>query len=711
MPDTRSQRFVTAGGVEVTRHREIVDADAAVDEVIAALGGRTGCLLSSQVDFPGKYARFDLALVDPPVSVIRRAGELRIVANTARGQLLKDILDEAVTRAGAGAVPDGLARDEEYRTRRSPLFAALRAIRDTMASGEDEHLGLYGAFGYDLVFELEPIIQSLDRAGAPDLVLHVPDRILVVDRKREHAEIRSYDFAVDGRSTAGLDRPEVRAPYVPADVRPEMFRPGSYASVVEKAKDYFVRGDLFEVVPGHVLEVACDSPEAFYRRLMSQNPAPYSVFMNLGYGEFLVGASPEMFVRVVGDRVESCPISGTVRRGASALEDAARTAELINSVKDETELTMCTDVDRNDKSRVCVPGSVRVIGRRELEYYSRLIHTVDHVEGRLRPDLDALDAFASHMWAVTVTGAPKRKAIEFIEAHEQTARGWYGGAVGALLFNGDINTGITLRTASVRDGMARIRAGATLLNASDAADEEAETLLKASALIGAAQGVTPGAAPASPSSDGDGDGLAALVVDFDDSFVNTLADYFRQTGAQVRTVRWNDAARVLAEGGHDLVVLSPGPGTPAEFGMHDLIAAAARTGTPQFGVCLGMQGLAEYAGARLTTGTVPMHGVASDVLVRGDVLFDGLPDEVRVGRYHSLVVEPATLPDEVRVTGRTEDGVVMALEIDGLNACGVQFHPESIMTARDDHGLRLIGNVVRWAAGLRTRSTPPSVAW
>src|SRR5581483_960657 len=142
-----------------------------------------------------------------------------------------------------------------------------------------------------------------------------------------------------------------------------------------------------------------------------------------------------------------------------------------------------TDVDRNDKSRICVPGSVRVIGRRQIEMYSRLIHTVDHVEGELRPEFDALDAFLAHTWAVTVTGAPKAWAMQFLEDHEKSARAWYGGAVGVVGFNGHLNTGLTLRTIHVKGGTARVRVGATLLYDSDPDAEEQETRLKASAFL------------------------------------------------------------------------------------------------------------------------------------------------------------------------------------------------------------------------------------
>ena len=270
--------------------------------------------------------------------------------------------------------------------------------------------------------------------------------------------------------------------------------------MVDLARQKFARGDLFEVVPGHTFHARCPAPAAFFERLRERNPAPYEFLLNLGAGEYLVGASPEMYVRVTGSRVETCPISGTIARGASPLEDAEAIRTLLNSAKEESELTMCTDVDRNDKSRICVPGSIKVIGRRQIEMYSRLIHTVDHVEGTLRPGFDALDAFLSHMWAVTVTGAPKNWAMQFIEDHETTPRRWYGGAVGMIGFDGNMNTGLTLRTAHISGGVAAVRVGATLLFDSDPDDEERETKLKARALLETlAEAERGGAGPAASS--------------------------------------------------------------------------------------------------------------------------------------------------------------------------------------------------------------------
>ena len=471
--------------------------------------------------------------------------------------------------------------------------------------------------------------------------------------------------------------------------------PGEYAAMVRLAREAFKRGDLFEVVPGQTFFEPCpSSPSELFLRLRERNPSPYGFLMNLGEAEYLVGASPEMYVRVDDDRVETCPISGTIARGRDPIGDAAQIVALLTSAKDESELTMCTDVDRNDKSRICVPGSVRVIGRRQIEMYSRLIHTVDHVEGRLRPGFDALDAFLAHAWEVTVTGAPKTWAMQFIEDHERSARGWYGGAVGLLGFDGNLNTGLTLRTIRVKDGAAEIRAGATLLYDSDPDAEEAETRLKASAFLDAIR--RPRGAEARASVDGarPGEGRRVLLVDHQDSFVHTLANYVRQTGAEVVTLRAGFPETVLDRLAPDLVVLSPGPGIPRDFDVSGTLDALLRRGIPTFGVCLGLQGMVEHFGGELGVLDYPMHGKASRVRVLGGRLFAGLPAEFTAGRYHSLYALREKLPAALEVTAESEDGVVMALEHAALPFAAVQFHPESIMSLEDEVGLRLLANVV-----------------
>ena len=382
-----------------------------------------------------------------------------------------------------------------------------------------------------------------------------------------------------------------------------------------------------------------------------------------------------------------------------------------SDLKEESELTMCTDVDRNDKSRVCEPGSVRVIGRRQIEIYSRLIHTVDHVEGRLRPGFDALDAFLTHMWAVTVTGAPKTWAMQFIEDHENGPRRWYGGAVGMIGFDGGMNTGLTLRTAHIRNGVAAVRAGATLLFESDPAAEERETQLKARALLetlGESQPAPGEAAPSGSALSRAGEELRVLLVDHQDSFVHTLAGYFREAGAEVTTLRAGFDTALLGQYAPDLVVLSPGPGRPSDFGCDELLSALDERGIAAFGVCLGLQAMVEHAGGQLALLASPAHGKPGSVRVlvgpAASGLLAGLPAEFTAGRYHSLHAVPEGVGGGFTVTAVTPDGVVMAIENDEAGRWGVQFHPESILTASGRAGHQVIANVLRLArARSRTR--------
>ncbi len=712
--------YITGGGIGV--RREICEGryQPADNALAQALDRRRGVLFSSSFEFPGRYTRWDMGFVDPPLAFTARGRNFSVDALNPRGRVLLPAIAQALSPLSeaslepignsrlSGAVAETAERfPEERRSRQPSVFSVLRALVDLFSSPEDQHLGLYGAFGYDLVFQFEPMPLRLPRADDQrDLVLYLPDEILVVDHMRQIAATHRYEFELSGASTAGLPRETPTAAYRPdrsAAVAPSEsdHGPGEYAALVERAKEAFVRGDLFEVVVGQLFAERCaDPPSVVFQRLRQANPAPYGALINLGEGEFLVSASPEMFVRVEGRRIETCPISGTIARGRDPVEDAERIRELLNSTKDESELTMCTDVDRNDKSRVAVPGSVRVIGRRQIELYSRLIHTVDHVEGELCAEFDALDGFLSHAWAVTVTGAPKLWAIRFIEEQERSARRWYGGAIGRVTFDGNMNTGLTLRTIRIKDGVGEVRAGATLLYDSDPQAEEAECRLKASAMFTAIRGKAAAASDArAVAGAGVGRGARVLLVDHEDSFVHTLANYIRSTGAEVSTMRPEMARAELRRGAApDLVVLSPGPGRPADFAMAETIDLVIGRSLPIFGVCLGLQGIVEYFGGALDVLGTPYHGKPSLVRVLGGRLLRDLPDEFTVGRYHSLYARRNTLPAALSVTAETADGVVMAIEHTELPIAAVQFHPELVMTLRDEIGMPIIAAVL---SGLR----------
>jgi len=755
-----SSTYVTQGKVVVIS--EVEDVEDSLGEVQALakkLDSCRGCLLSSSYEYPGRYAQWTLGFANPPVAFEAWGKRFRFKALNRRGvpflaALKKAMLEcEAVAECKAeGDSLHGHVKEaegfftEEERSKQPSIFSVVRAIVEMFKSKEDPHMGMYGAFGYDLCFQFDKYeLHQKRNPEQRDLVMYIPDTLLVVNHNAKQAWRMKYDFVfadvgssltvTQGLDRGGEDRPFQPRTEMPAGISKREFAPGEFSKLVDKAKEKFARGDLFEAVLSQTFREPCAAPPSdIFTCLQKRNPSPYGFHINLGEDEFLVGASPEMFVRVEknlqGLRVETCPISGTIRRGKDALEDADNIRRILTDPKEESEITMCTDVDRNDKSRICEHGTVSVIGRRQIEMYSRLIHTVDHVEGYLRPGFDAIDAFLVHTWAVTVCGAPKSWAMQFVEEVERSQRCWYGASVGHIAFDGHLNTGLTLRTIRIKNGVAEVRAGATLLYDSVPELEEAETELKASACLGAVRNpydqATPSAGTGSSpaTSVRGGEGKTAILIDFEDSFVHTLANYLRQTGATVSTIRHTHIEKALSsmDKWPDLAVLSPGPGKPSDFNVSKHIDNLLAKKIPIFGVCLGLQGITEHFGGKLTQLSYPMHGKPSFCVVEscpafssGPVAFQGLPKEFRVARYHSLhaqrplpecLVETAMLvahdsdginhgkPGDVPPNGDSQKPLIMGIQHKTLPIAAVQFHPESILTS-PEVGLQMLANAFK----------------
>ena len=319
---------------------------------------------------------------------------------------------------------------------------------------------------------------------------------------------------------------------------------------------------------------------------------------------------------------------------------------------------MCTDVDRNDKSRVCVAGSVKVIGRRQIEMYSRLIHTVDHVEGELRPEFDALDGFLSHAWAVTVTGAPKLWAIRFIEEEERSARRWYGGAIGRRHLRRqhehrahpahDPHEGRDRRGARRRDAAVRQRSRGR--GGRDAGSRRR----RCSPRSAAPRRRRRARARRRPHT---ARGRKVLLVDHEDSFVHTLAGYIRTTGAEVATMRHDFARGELRGGlGSDLVVLSPGPGRPEDFAIARDARPVARARHPDLRrVPRAARHRRVFRRRRSTCSTCRCTASRRSCAPCRAGCSRGLPERFTVGRYHSLYAVRSRLPAVLQVAAETED--------------------------------------------------------
>ncbi len=353
--------------------------------------------------------------------------------------------------------------------------------------------GGVGYFAYDIARQFEKLPgTAVDDLGLDDYQVMYFSTILAFDHLRHRIHVVTNIF--NDRGTEGLE-----AKYSDAVLRIEQIEkrltsplslpmpvPRSesrYYANIETAKEHIRAGDIFQAVLSQrfAMPIGCD-PFDIYRALRFINPSPYMFFLRID-NLHLVGASPEMLVKVANGRVEYGPIAGTRPRGATAEEDARLCRELLADEKERAEHIMLVDLGRNDLGRVCNYGTVKVTDLMRIEKYSHVMHLVSSVEGELRKDLDCFHALESCLPAGTVSGAPKVRAMEIIEALEPCRRGVYGGAVGYADFSGNLDTCIALRTLVIKDGTAYVQAGGGIVADSQPQKEREESINKAGALL------------------------------------------------------------------------------------------------------------------------------------------------------------------------------------------------------------------------------------
>jgi len=366
--------------------------------------------------------------------------------------------------------------------------------------------GAVGFLAYDVVRHFEPRVQvpTDDPQGLPEALFMFVDALLVFDHIKHAIKVVAH-CRLDGDVEASyrqacwrieelakrLNHALPASPYQTAlyheqgEVNSSVSRE-RYYEMVETAKEYIVAGDVIQVVPSQRLsrETAAH-PFSIYRALRMVNPSPYMYYLAMG-DSHIIGASPEMLVRVEDGVVETHPIAGTMPRGRDPDEDAAIAEKLAGDEKERAEHVMLVDLGRNDIGRVSQPGTVTVKDFMVIERYSHLMHLVSRVSGQLKDGMSAYDALRACFPAGTLSGAPKIRAMEIISEMEPIRRGPYGGAVGYFDFSGNMDTAITIRTIVHKDGVAHIQAGGGIVYDSDPEAEFQETVSKAKALMDAA---------------------------------------------------------------------------------------------------------------------------------------------------------------------------------------------------------------------------------
>jgi anthranilate synthase component 1 len=468
--------------VPVTR-RLLADAETPISVFRKLAGDRPGTFLLESAEHGGVWSRYSFVGV-------RSAAEL--------------------TERGGVAAWSGIGPDDHPEDPLAALRDAAARLRTPRRPGLPPLTGgLVGFLAYDAVRRLERLPDSaVNDLGLPDLRFLLATDLAVLD----HSDgsillvanvIRGLTPSADSDPAAAYAAAVARLDAMTADLataaeasvasltraapsRVRQVTPdGGYQDSVRQAKAHIRAGDVFQVVPSQRFEVdTAVDPLDVYRVLRAANPSPYMYLLRFD-DLAVVGSSPEVHIKVTGQRAMLHPIAGTRRRGDSPAEDAALAAELIGDGKEIAEHVMLVDLGRNDLGRVCRPGTVEVVELMSVERYSHVMHIVSTVVGELSDDRDGLDALLATFPAGTLTGAPKVRAMQIIDDLEPTRRGLYGGVVGYVDTAGDLDMAIAIRTTVMRDGVAYVQAGAGIVADSDPDAEDAESRAKAATVLSA----------------------------------------------------------------------------------------------------------------------------------------------------------------------------------------------------------------------------------
>ncbi|MCH8543918.1 MAG: anthranilate synthase component I [Alcanivorax sp.] len=482
MSPEQLQQFARAGFNRVPVVREVL---ADLDTPLSAyrkLAAAPYSFLFESVQGGERWGRYSIIGL-PAREVIRIHGD-RVTVTPAGGD------------SSTETVADPIAWIEDYRLRyRAPEVPGLPRFNG----------GLVGYFGYDSVRYFEPRLgpaPGQDTLGVPDILLMRTEEVVVFDNLRGSlflvVLVDPEDADALGNASMRLDQlqAQLRASLPEPDDRPrgEALDEAEFASEypqadfeagVERIREYILAGDVMQVVPSQRMSVPFAAPPLdLYRALRYLNPSPYMFYLDLD--DFhIAGSSPEILTRVEHGVVTVRPIAGTRRRGASEEEDQALEADLLADPKELAEHLMLIDLGRNDVGRIAEAGSVALTEKMAVERYSHVMHIVSNVDGKLKAGFGPLDVLRATFPAGTLSGAPKIRAMEIIDELEPVKRGVYGGAVGYIGFNGEMDTAIAIRTAVIRNGRLYIQAGAGVVADSVPRLEWEETMSKGRAVFAA----------------------------------------------------------------------------------------------------------------------------------------------------------------------------------------------------------------------------------
>jgi len=633
---------------------ERIESDAAEEDVgalLAELERQPGIWMGCDVASEGLFRRESMACAVPALRFSLTGSVLEAVALTPCGG---GILAEFARRGGiTGAMPTGAAAIRELR-RFLGMFAPPSA-----------ELGFYGTFSFD--YFLLGSDAALPDDNRQRLVLYFPERVLRAQENR----VRRIDFrfSTTPMPVAG----QVRTAHGAAQ---DDAVPGRHAARVAQGIDRLKRGELYSLVLSQTFRrPATTAPGIAFAALRKRNPYPGMFFCNLGGGEILFGASPDLQVRADSNWVEAAPVCGTYRRGADPIEEAEQAFALLASDKEGAAIALCADSTASEHATVCEPGSVEVLSYRRPHFFSTIIHAIDHLRGRRREGPDGFDILFAHAAPATVTGLPKAEAIRAIAELEADWRGWYAGAVARLGSDGSVEAYTVLRAARVVNGIAEIRTGGNVLVDSDPRHEEEESNLKAQTLFRVLEGHAPEPARAAASSVR----WRIRFIDSLDPFASGLRNAIERAGG------------ALSE-----------DGTAVLSGRSD--ANAWPTG-PLLAIGDAALELLEREGARTELLPTPEFARAVEARATKEGCLHAL-GVFQAGWYATSAIPVGGLPAHWIETAVSARGWVLAAQHREQPMCALLFRPDSVLSRRGNSGTHALCGALEWLEhGMFARSS------
>lgn len=637
-----------ARGLIEVRSSESPIPSGEAQAALEALAGEPGIWMGCDVAADGLYRKESISCTRAALRLCLDGNRLAVSPLSDAGAALLEALGPFPEQVESGAAVAGI----------------LRRVLAAFGPPSPE-LALYGAFSFDYYRLGEDL--PLPDDGRRRMVLYLPEQVVATS----DSGARRIDFTFvlpPARLAPGAGRIDPVGIAAEADELP----PGGHATRVARGIERLRRGELYSLVLSQTFRrrAAIDPARAF-SALRRRNPYPAMFFCNLGGGEVLFGASPDLQFRADATWVESAPVCGTLRRGQEALEDADQAFALLASDKEGAAIALCADAAASEHASVCEPGSVEVLSHRRAHFFATIVHAIDHLRGRRRAGLDAVDLLLAHATPATVTGLPKAAAVRAIGELEADWRGWYAGAVARLGTDGSAQAYTVLRAARVAGGVAEVRTGGNILVDSDPASEEEESRLKSLTLFRVLEGAEIGtqqAAVGTPRGESRARVRGPVGSDpFAPGLVNALARAGAQAGAE----------------GEGVTVLS-GPPPEGRVPVSPLLAIGE-----------GALWLLERAGARSEALARPAFARRVRATAAADGFLAALAN-FEVGWYAARGIGAGGLPAGWKASATSAEGWVLAAEHADRGACALLFRPESILSQRDAAGITALAAAIGW---------------